>query len=558
MPPDPLPEVALVSFVRGAGIKPGTANRSTVRKLFVAALSALLIVSLSPIGRTDGSRPMLVRVRVDSPQQAAYLMGAFDESHNHSEGEIELLLWPGDRSRLDALGYHYEIVIEDLLAHDLAASAGPKPVVSLPGPDRDDYRRLGDYNTEMQDLAKKKPDLVKLFEMPRPSLEGRKIFGVEVAADVKREDGRPIFYIDAVHHAREWPASEYTMLYVHHLVERYGKDPQITSLLRKARVIAVPIVNVDGFDYSRESVLSLNQPLRDATEPTGFVNGFEGYWRKNRRSFTGVTAPMVQRNPDAYGVDPNRNYAYLWGDSGGGSSGDFFDATYRGTAPFSEPETQNVRDLVLSRPVTGIITNHTYQGSVLRAGGGKAPEDAILSAIGQRMADVLKYRNAPTVGYPTTGTTDDWAYAAMAVLGYTIESGTQGFHPAYAQEVGAFWKPHMKAFTIMLDVSADPRYHSVLTGKVVSGPAKLVVTKTFKTPLSPGNPTGADAVNEKIRMELDTERDGSFEWHLSPSSRPYEERVESFMLTIKAAGKSKTIQVMVKRGERLDLGTIRL
>ena len=531
---------------------------SVRRKALIAALVSLLVLAVAPIGRSDTARPMIVRVHFDTPQQAAYLMTYFDETHNHGDDAIELLLWPGDLARLDALNLEYEVVIEDLFAYDMAASAGPKPTVRLPGPDRDDYRRLADYNTEMQKLAKKEPGLVKLFEMKRPTLEGRTVYGVEIAAKVKKEDGRPIYYIDGVHHAREWPASEYTMIYIHHLVDNYGKDPMITKLLRKARVIAVPIVNVDGFDYSRESVLSYNQSLRDRTSATGTSNGFEGYWRKNRRSFSGATAPVVQKNPDGYGVDPNRNYSYLWGDSNGGSSGLLFDQTYRGAAPFSEPETQNVRDIVLGRPVTGVITNHTYQGSVLRTGGGDAPEDDILVRIGGKMAKILGYQNNASVGYPTTGTTDDWAYAAMGAFGFTIEHGVMGFHPAYDKEVGEYWKEHMKAFTVMLEVAADSRYHSVIKGRVAGGPAELTITKTFKTPLSPGNPTGKKAVTEKINMSLNTKRDGSFEWHLSPSSRPYEKRPESYTLTIKSGGNTKTISVRVERGQVLNLGTIRL
>lgn len=520
-------------------------------RLLVVALVALLIGSLAPLGRTDASRPMLVRVSVDSAEEAAYYMTSFDETHNHGDGEIELLLWPGDLARLDAIGADYTVVIEDLAAYDAAQAAGPKPLQVLPGPDRTDYRRLEDYNTEMKKLATRNPGLVKLFEMKRPSLEGRTIYGLEIASNVKgtATDGRPIFYIDGIHHAREWPAAEYTMLFAHHLAENYGKDRKVTSLMRKARVILVPIVNPDGFDYSRESV--------GQSSFLAYGNGFEGYWRKNRRSLTGVTVPEAQRNPDAYGVDPNRNYAYLWGDSQGGSSGIPLEQTYRGDAPFSEPEVHNVRNVFLSRNIVGDITNHTYQATVLRAGGGKAPEDHILEPIGARMAKVLGYENRASVGYPTTGTTDDWAYAALGALGYTIENGSQGFHPAYGNEVGAFWKEHMEAYEIMLAVCANPRYHSVLKGKVPGG-AKLTITKTFKTPLSPGNPTGEESITEKIRMNLRTKADGSFEWHLNPSSRPYEKKPETYKLTISSGGKKKTMQVLLKRGQKLDLGTIKL
>jgi hypothetical protein len=534
-----------------------------MRKLTIAALAALLLASFIPAARTEvTARPMIVRVHVDSADDAGYLMSNFDETHNHGHDEIELLLWPGDRAALDGLGFDYEVVIEDLFAYDLARSKGPHPLVRLPGPDYDDYRRLPDYNNEMQKLAKKNSRMVKLIDLKAPSLEGRQIFGLEIAAGVKKEDGRPIFYVDGVHHAREWPASEYTMIFAHHLLEKFGKDTQITKLLKKARVILVPIVNVDGFDYSRESVFSAHQTLRNSTSLMGGGNGFEGYWRKNRRSFTGVTAPAVQRNPDSFGVDPNRNYAYLWGDQQGGSSGLHIDQTYRGEAPFSEPETQNVRDLVLGRNVTGVITNHTYQGSVLRAGGGDAPEDKLLTRIGQKMADILSFANRASVGYPTTGTTDDWAYAAIGSLGYTIEHGKTGFHPPYADQVGDFYPKVMDAFTVMLDVSADPRYHSVLTGRVLNGSrptkATLTLSKEFKTPLSEGNPIGEKFVVEKVNMTLDTQPNGAFEWHVGPSSRPYVKGAESYTLTIKSGGSKRTLQVRVDRGQRLDLGAIKL
>ena len=527
-----------------------------MRKLLVSALVSLLVAALAPLGRTDAAVLSLVRVRVDSASDAAYLMSHFDETHNHGPNEIELLLWPGDLAELDSLGLDYEVVVEDVVARDRAIAAAPSTRVSLPGPDRSDYRRLGDYNTELQDLAAKNKSLVKLIEMKRPSLEGRTVYGVEIAADVNATDGRPVFYLDALHHAREWPAAEFTMIYAHYLVEQFGKNPEITSLLKKTRVIVVPIVNVDGFDYSRESVQSANQTVSDNTSDTGAVNGFEGYWRKNRRSVTGVTAPVAQKNPDAYGVDPNRNYSYLWGDSAGGSSGDQFDATYRGAAPFSEPEVQNVRDIILGRNVTGVITNHTYQSSVLRAGGGDAPEDVILKAIGQKMADILGYQNNGTVGYPTTGTTDDWAYAVVGSLGYTIEHGTQGFHPPYADFVAEHNDEVSKAFTVMLGVAANPKYHSVLTGRVSHGPAKLTLTKTMKTPLSEGNPTGEEFFIDKVNMSTTTDRNGRFEWHVGPSTSPWSDKTQSYTLTITYGGVKKTMPIVLRRGQRLDLGTI--
>lgn len=540
------------------------------RRDFLKAAGVLGAGALLPLGRlapaaaasfgsgVGAATPALVRVKIAGAAQKLQLLGSFDETHNHSDDTIELLLWPGDRERLDRLGFDYTVVSEDLASEDAAAGTRAPSLVQLSGHERDDYRRLDDYNTEMAALADKHPKLIKRFEMPRPSLEGRAIFGLEVGDDVRKTDTRPIFYIDGLHHAREWPAAEYTLLFAYHLAENFGKDARITSLLRRARVICVPIVNVDGFDYSRESVLSAAQPLRDATSAMASGNGFEGYWRKNRRSLTGVTAPVAQRNPDSFGVDPNRNYAYLWGDTQGGSSGTQVNQTYRGEAPFSEPETQNVRDIVLGRTVTGIITNHTYQNSVLRAGGGEAPDDQLLNAIAQRMADATGYDNRGSVGYPTTGTTDDWAYAAAGILGFTFEHGKQGFHPRYDIGVGQDHKKVMEAFTIMLEESADERNHAVISGRVASGDAKVVLKKSIATPLSPGNPVGKESVREKISIPVQVDGGGRFEIHAGPSTRPWAKGRESYTLVVTSGGRTESRAVQVARGQRAELGTIRI
>jgi hypothetical protein len=196
----------------------------------------------------------------------------------------------------------------------------------------------------------------------------------------------------------------------------------------------------------------------------------------------------------------------------------------------------------------------------LRTGGGESPEDKTLEKLGGKLAKILGYNNQATVGYPTTGTTDDWAYAAMGSFGFTIEHGSIGFHPAYDTEVGAFWKEHMKAFDELFAMAANPAYHSVIKGKVVNskGPATISVTKSFETPLSPGNPTGKKAVKEELLVSMETKKDGSFTWHLSPSIRPYEKKAESFTFTIKDEKGFKSMKVRVDRGQVKNLGKLRV
>jgi hypothetical protein len=528
-----------------------------MRKTLVALFAAALVTGLAPAGTGGpGSGFSIVRVDVDSAVEGSLLLGSFDDTHEAGDGWIELLLHPGDSARLDALGFSYRVVDADPLLHELAERAQAHPLVALPGPDLTDYRHLADYEAELGDLAKKNPKLVRLIKLPHPSLEGRTVQGVEIAARVKKDDGRPVFEVDGVHHAREWPAGEYPMIFAHYLVEGYGKVPAVTNLLRKSRVMVVPIVNVDGFEYSRESLVN---PQGEAAIPFEAA-GLEAYWRKNRRSASGTGA-------DAYGVDPNRNYSYHWGDDIGGSSDQQADQTYRGEAPFSEPEPQNIRDLVLTNEVTGLVSNHTSGRLVLRPWGDTfefSPEEDMFVSIGERLSKALGgYRNIPgRMLYATTGTTSDWAYAATGSIAYTIEHATS-FHPPYADEVGANWKKVMKGYMILGKAAATPRLHSVVKGRVVNKKgrpvrAKLEVHKPFLTPLWPTNPTGQKAVEEAVHIKSTTTRNGSFAWHLNPSTRPIATKKEAYHLTISAGGYAETVKVILKRGQVLDLGRIRL
>src|SRR5680860_1032428 len=87
--------------------------------------------------------------------------------------------------------------------------------------DKEKLQRLGldltehaghDYNDDIRELAAIRPSIAKRVELPHPSLDGKTIYGVEIGADVRAaEDGRPVFLLMGVHHAREWPSGELAM-----------------------------------------------------------------------------------------------------------------------------------------------------------------------------------------------------------------------------------------------------------------------------------------------------------------------------------------------------------
>ena len=118
---------------------------------------------------------------------------------------------------------------------------------------RETYRVLQDYQDELKALAEDNPGLVKPVVLPKRSFQGRELMGVEIAKNVEaKDDGRPVYFVMGMHHAREWPSAESALEFAHLLAKGFGSDPRITSLLERERVVVVPMINPDGFVESRE------------------------------------------------------------------------------------------------------------------------------------------------------------------------------------------------------------------------------------------------------------------------------------------------------------------
>jgi hypothetical protein len=234
------------------------------------------------------------------------------------------------------------------------------------------------------------------------------------------------------------------------------------------------------------------------------------------------------------------------------------ETTYRGRAAFSEPETQAIRELVSSRHVTTLITNHTFSNLVLRPPGlrseGTTVDEQAMKALGARMAAQNGYRNR--LGwqlYDTTGSTESWSYNATGGFGYTFEIGPREFRPPFPLVVDEYLgagvyagKGNREAFFIALESAADPRRHSVITGTAPGG-VTLRLSKAFDTPTSLGT------IRDRLVSTLLVPPGGRFTWHVNPSTRPSIKArgdVERYRLTCeRPAGRVlQTVQVAVERG----------
>ena len=521
-------------------------NFRNVHARLLLAVSLALTVGLLGAGATAApaavEQPFATQlVRVNVPTQEArdrLTTLGLDLTEHGGPTYVEVVLHRlDDATRLATAGFTWTVTIPDLALRQLqnneigARYAAVTTTSPLPS-GRDTYRTLRDYEQELRTLAASNPSLVRLFSLDRRSLEGREILGIEISRNVtSTSDGKPTFLIMGVHHAREWPSGENTMEFAYDLVRGVSTgDARITGLLDRARVLVVPVVNPDGFEQSRKwgDLVDLREVDNGGTVTILGTPG-NAYKRKNCR-LEGLDATpsgaceITSPGGFGIGVDLNRNYGGLWGGPGAAETPE--DPTYRGSGPFSEPETQGVRELISSRHVTTLITNHTFSNLVLRPPGiraaGETVDEPAMYELGARMAAQNGYRNIHGWQlYDTTGTTEDWSYNATGGYGYTFEIGPNEFHPPFPEVVDEYLgaglytgKGNREAYLLALEAAGDPAHHSILTGRAPAG-AVLRLTKEFTTATSTG-PGIADSLESTVTVP----GNGRYTWHVNPSTRP--------------------------------------
>ncbi len=396
-----------------------------LRAATVLALSAgCVTVSAAADGPYSDHR--LVRVVPDSASErlaVAQLPMTLMSEAVARDGATEYLATDDEIALLRHVGIDVEVLVDDMQARvdaerarlDARAVWGVDPQPRGSDVFFEEFRNYAELNTFYDDLVAAHPGVISR-ETIGQSIQGRDIeaFTIGGAGDA---DSRPSLIFNGTAHAREW-ISPMTVTYImRELVEGYGNDPRITALLDSVTFRIAPIMNPDGYLYTWSN---------------------ERFWRKNRRNNGNGT----------WGVDWNRNFATGWGGPGADSNTD--SDVYRGTAPFSEPESQALRDYTLSVPNRAFhIDFHAFSQLVLYPWGfTESPipqpdlgiQQSLANAYAADIASATGASYLPIPGadlYIASGISTDWHYDQAGVYSFTVElrpdeGGIGGFDPSPA------------------------------------------------------------------------------------------------------------------------------
>ncbi|XP_033229172.1 carboxypeptidase B-like [Belonocnema kinseyi] len=309
------------------------------------------------------------------------------------------------KMQLDQNGIKYKVLVDDFQKVIDEESKAQRRALMLANRshqgdendtyDFDHFPRHNAINDYMEQMTKKYED-VTLFSIGY-SYDGRSINGVKISSGGNKT--KPAILIDGGIHAREWISPVTALHTISELVNEKNKE-----LYKNVDWYIIPVLNPDGYE---------------------FTHGKDRLWRKNRSKIG---------HRQCRGVDLNRNFGYKWKLSG--RSRHPCHITYAGKAPFSELESQHLRDFFLSKngTIKIYLTLHSFGKYLLYPWGytpAEVPENedvllklGVIAAVKLKALYGTEYKigSAARILYPAAGGSDDWAKAiGKADIAFTIE-----------------------------------------------------------------------------------------------------------------------------------------
>ncbi|GMF45300.1 unnamed protein product [Phytophthora fragariaefolia] len=259
---------------------------------------------------------------------------------------------------------------------EAADDGSSEGVVYAESPFFECFRPSNEVFEFLDTLTEQNPQFITKYENVSVTYNGKPIPAFKISTTLEQDAAtseKKTLYTQALIHAREWQAGAATFFTMASMLDdlRAGEEAA-TSMFSKFDWYFVPIVNIDGYQYTWE---------------------VDRMWRTNRH--------IVQLNGRDAGVDLNRNWPpkeYFNLDPS-----EVDEETYPGEYPLSEPSTAGLFDFITNLDsLCGLVDMHTFGGQVLRPfsdqpGEGAEPFGSKMRALGDSVRKALSTQ--PDVQY---------------------------------------------------------------------------------------------------------------------------------------------------------------
>jgi hypothetical protein len=367
---------------------------------FLALSFLLLFLPLHSILGSDEDSRMLVRIHLPTPQHWEELKEAGMEAR-FGEGKkwVDLILNQDEIDQLNKKGFETSILLTEKQLKSLKLYFDPT------------YYTYDEMVKELDSLQNSHPQIARMDSIGISTQEKRIIWAFKISDNVQYEEDEPAVLYNGVHHGCEVMGLEICMRLIRDLLSAYRSDPEISFWIDNTEIWFVPLLNPDG-----HSAVTSQKNL---------------YWRKNARDMDSDNILYEYECNDWWtcyteGVDLNRNYDFNW-EYGGSYLPLHYN--YRGEYPFSESETQALRELALVQRFSLSISYHSYGEIVFYPwewGKGCAPDEPTLRDIAAGIASRITKRDSKEsydYGHngALAGMSANWLYGKLGTFDFIVE-----------------------------------------------------------------------------------------------------------------------------------------
>jgi hypothetical protein len=316
---------------------------------------------------------------------------------------------------------------------------GLRYVGTAPWRDWVHYHNYTEITDTLAYLNETYPNAVEVFPIGQ-SWENRTIYCAKLTNESNTHPKPKLFFV-GYHHAAEHITAELPLYFVVQATAGFGNHETITRMLNYAEIYVVVALNVDGFEASKNNEWQrknsrpidedgdgqFDEDPPDDENGNGFVEALVRRRTHITIGWEGVDDDDDGRLNDDWigGVDLNRNYGYAWDKACESGSIDPRSERYKGLGPFSEPETQAIRDLALQHNFKYAVSFHSgdevivYPWACLTE---PTPDDQLFREIGSDMSASTGANYMQAASYlGASGIWDDWMYANRSVYSFTCE-----------------------------------------------------------------------------------------------------------------------------------------
>ncbi|XP_045145010.1 carboxypeptidase B2 [Echinops telfairi] len=268
------------------------------------------------------------------------------------------------------------------------------------------YHSLNEIYSWIEVVTERYPDMVEKIHIGS-SYEKNPLYVLKVSK--KEQTAKNAIWIDCGIHAREWISPAFCLWFIGYVTQFYRRETLYTNLLRHMDFYVMPVINVDGYDYTWKK---------------------KRMWRKNR---------SFHKDNACIGTDLNRNFASKhWCEEGASSYS--CSETYCGPYPESEPEVKAVADFLRKNKdhIKAYITMHSYSQQILfpySYNRSRSKDHQELSLVASEAVQAIesaskniKYSHGSGSEslYLAPGGSDDWIYDLGIKYSFTIELRDKG------------------------------------------------------------------------------------------------------------------------------------